>query len=652
LKGAPPPHTAPGPLLAWPGRHRLLLALLALALLRGLVYLALLPPWQHYDEPTHFEYVRLIAERKTLPQPGDYDLTMRYEIAASMQANNFWRGAPPALAFWSDTPPAIGLSELEHPPLYYTLLALPQMLMAHQSVEAQLYAARLGSILLYLLTVAAAYGLTAELFPRRRGLPLAVAALVALLPPFTDLGSSVNNDVGVAAVTTWLLWSSVRLLRRGPTPARVGATLSLAIAGLLVKSTSGAIAVTILVPVAGSLLAARISPDGSRRRWLWASLLLLVPILLVATVAWNSQAACWYGGPSAAPRSLAKAGESPEAVLGSRVLVLARDGVSHPQNVTQELQREAGLDLAGQEVTFGAWLQSNQGEGGRVGLGIYDGAKYQWHSVRATTEWQFYAFTTVIQPEAQGVSVQIRLPDMEDGARSLYVDGIVLAQGEMPRDPPPAFEDQNAQKGAWAGQAFVNLLRNGSAERTWPSLRPWIGSKEIYRQPLARIFHSAWDWQRTGWVYGNELQRLFQTFWGVFSWGHLSLPGGYFYLLAAITILALVGVVTGVAREIRSPASQGWQRRSWAVLTLALLLTWGGIVLRIHPVLIADGHLYWPVARYASGVIAPVALLLCLGLANLVPRRWRGMAAYAGLLGLVAVETVALWTVIVPFYYG
>jgi hypothetical protein len=39
-------------------------------------------------------------------------------------------------------------------------------------------------------------------------------------------------------------------------------------------------------------------------------------------------------------------------------------------------------------------------------------------------------------------------------------------------------------------------------------------------------------------------------------------------------------------------------------------------------------------------------------LANLVPRRWRGMAAYAGLLGLVAVETVALWTVIVPFYYS
>jgi len=54
-------------------------------------------------------------------------------------------------------------------------------------------------------------------------------------------------------------------------------------------------------------------------------------------------------------------------------------------------------------------------------------------------------------------------------------------------------------------------------------------------------------------------------------------------------------------------------------------------------------------ARYASGVIVPTALLLCLGLANLLPRRWRGMAAYAGLLGLVALETIALWAVIVPY---
>jgi len=68
----------------------LLLLLVTVALLRGLLYLAVVPPWQHYDEPTHFEYVRLIAERGRLPHPGDYDLEMRRAIAVSMQATGLW----------------------------------------------------------------------------------------------------------------------------------------------------------------------------------------------------------------------------------------------------------------------------------------------------------------------------------------------------------------------------------------------------------------------------------------------------------------------------------------------------------------------------------------------------------------------------------
>ncbi|HEY80691.1 MAG TPA: hypothetical protein G4O05_06380, partial [Caldilineae bacterium] len=55
--------------------HRAGLILL-LALLNGLLYLFLVPPWQHYDEPGHFEYAWLIADRGRLPQAGDYDPAM------------------------------------------------------------------------------------------------------------------------------------------------------------------------------------------------------------------------------------------------------------------------------------------------------------------------------------------------------------------------------------------------------------------------------------------------------------------------------------------------------------------------------------------------------------------------------------------------
>src|ERR1043166_5426812 len=65
-------------------------ALLLLALLHGLLYLAIVPPWQHYDEPTHFEYARLIALWNRPPILNEADLTTNREIADSMYRFRFW----------------------------------------------------------------------------------------------------------------------------------------------------------------------------------------------------------------------------------------------------------------------------------------------------------------------------------------------------------------------------------------------------------------------------------------------------------------------------------------------------------------------------------------------------------------------------------
>jgi hypothetical protein len=55
----------------------LLLILIFGALFHGLIYGFLVPPWQDYDEPNHFEYVWLIANRIRMPRKGDYDQVMR-----------------------------------------------------------------------------------------------------------------------------------------------------------------------------------------------------------------------------------------------------------------------------------------------------------------------------------------------------------------------------------------------------------------------------------------------------------------------------------------------------------------------------------------------------------------------------------------------
>jgi hypothetical protein len=55
-----------------------------LALVRGLLYVALIPPWQGPDEAGHFESVRLFAELGRIPGRADVSPTLEREIVDSM----------------------------------------------------------------------------------------------------------------------------------------------------------------------------------------------------------------------------------------------------------------------------------------------------------------------------------------------------------------------------------------------------------------------------------------------------------------------------------------------------------------------------------------------------------------------------------------
>jgi hypothetical protein len=619
-----------------------LLLILVLALVRGILYLAIMPPWQHYDEPTHFEYVRLIAQQGESPQPGDYDLVMRQRIASSMQAAGFWKDlGTPTIDFWSDRPPDIGISELDHPPLYYALLALPQALVAHQSIETQLYLARLISVLLYAVVVAAAYGLATELLPDRRWMAVAAATFIAFLPPLTDLMSGVNNDVGATAVSTVLLWATVRLIRRGPSAARVVAVLFLTIASITTKSTAGAVAVAVLAALVAGYVPQRY------RHWLWGGLALLALIALAAVLTWGDYAARWYNdNPTAAPNRT-----TDQTPLGRAAFVLSSNGSSSSRSIVQELDRSTGQSLPGHTVTLGAWLKA-QDSNTAVDLRLDMGAAQVLHRIEATTEWQFYAFTTTVEANAAGLAATIRIPGRAELAQQVYLDGLVLVEGEMLLNEPPQFDTTQALQGQWGAQPIVNLLKNGSAEKAWPGPRTWLGDLSLYRQPVATVFHSLWDWPRTAWVYGPALRILLQSFWGGFGWNHLQLPAAYIGLLGVVTLAGIAGGGIGFRRWVKAGRrSTPGLGHALAVMGVALLVAWGGAVLRIHPVFIT-GHVFWPVARYASTAIAPTAMLLCLGWAEIVPRRWTREAAWLGLLGLLLLDVIALGTVILPYYYA
>jgi 4-amino-4-deoxy-L-arabinose transferase-like glycosyltransferase len=251
--------------------------LLPFALLHGLLYLAFVPPWQHYDEPTHFEYARMIAEERRISAVGEVTRPTRWQIADSMNRLNFWRGQPQPMVAWDV--PFIGYDQRVHPPLYYLVVALPIRAALDQPVEIQLYAARAVSVLLYALSVAAVWRMAVALAPNSPAAQLALPLLYAAVPPFAAIMSAVNSDVMINFTGAALLLACVLLIRDGPRPAHLALALLALAVGVLAKRT----ALMGAVPLALALLWAFARRPLPRLRWLWLALpaaLLLAPLAL------------------------------------------------------------------------------------------------------------------------------------------------------------------------------------------------------------------------------------------------------------------------------------------------------------------------------------------------------------------------------------
>lgn len=640
----PPRQSSPG---------RFLLAVLLVALAHGLVYVFLIPPWQHYDEPNHFEYAWLLANRHHLPQAGEFDLGMRREVQASMYAHNFFRGMELQPDPAADRPWIGTFDQSDDPPLYYGLVALVLSAFVGTEVTLQLYVARLVSLALFLMTVVAAWGLAAEITPPRSPLRWGVPFTLALLPAFVDLMTSLNNDVGAAACMAWFLWGGARLVKRGFSWGGLVWTLLAMGAGLFTKRTAY-VAFPLLV-VALWLMLWR----GGRIRWAWAALVggALLPALVA--LAWGD-ATLWYRKTlQALPTRLSW----PAAPLGEHAFRLQVTADDPAPQLVQFLPLESGRSLRGKTLTLGAWIWADHPA--RIespALFVYDSQQRYSQPIDLGTVPQFYAFTLAPagNPYRSWVIVNAA-PAAGSVPLEVYFDGLVLAEGQFPAATPPVFDSATGERGLWGGVPFENLLRNPSAESAWPYLRPWadqLGSRlfpDYGQDRLSLAVYSLADYPATGWYYRYTVANLLRTFWAKFGWGQVPLPGAKPYrILAVVTLLATLGAVGylgwgWLSRRQRWP----WSTLLW--LGLALVAVWGLTFVR------GSNYIFWrpfvPNARYAVAAILPTALALNAGWWALYRpwQRWLRLPAwgYACLyaLGLALLDGLSVLAII-RFYYG
>ncbi|MBN2145969.1 MAG: DUF2142 domain-containing protein [Anaerolineales bacterium] len=645
----------------WIRSQRFFLVILLAALVHGLLYVFLMPPWQHYDEPNHFEVAWLIAKRSHWPEADEYDQEMRRQVAISMIENDFFAtlGFLPNLDAVDEPIWIGGFNQADEPPLYYLLLAIPLRLLSGQDIEVQLFAARIVSLTLYLATVIACWGVMGELtrpkepsgshHPLRWVVPLALG----LWPAAADLMTSINNDVLAVAAFSVFLWGSARLIQHGATLATL--VWSAAAAGLCLLAKEMVFVAPLLLVVA--LLFALLRGKHSRRL-AWGLLAVSGIAGLGAVFSWGD-AAVWYRSTN---QSAATRIAYTDAPMGNYVYQIDLQPGEEMQlgRLYQMIPAASLVDSGGQPVTLGAWMWASQPVQFQGPVLVASGQETGVHigsQVFSLTETPtYYSFTASFPSDVVSAWVMLSAPQQELSAPvHIYLDGVVAALGSFAATQPPLWNGNDGEDGVWNGQPFANLLRNGSAEAAGLRLRSWVdvwGSKILPdRGRPSLILYSLLDGEAGGQYYRQAFTELLKTFWGKFGWGHVPLLGGKPYRLVAwMTAMAFIGCLLLPWRRARE-----WPWAVFILLGLAMVFLWGMALTRGAVYLFYRSFI--PGARYAFPAIIPTLALFYVGwhtLAIRVVHILRLPEKVVNLVGIFLLLSLDLYAVlsIIQYYHG
>jgi len=204
-----------------------LLIIISASLVLGIIYIVIIPPWQSPDEPTHFEYAKVLAEGDPpwAPHPRP---ELQQKIIVSLDRYDYWRYVlvekPSPLPLTFKTTPFLFIAPSQigkNPPLYYWLAAQVLRLSSNLSIESELYRLRALSLLFRILTVAFVWACAAEIFGRYSPICPAAAGITALLPQFMVIGTSISPDPCVDFFGAVAIYLVLRFQRTGFTFRRI-----------------------------------------------------------------------------------------------------------------------------------------------------------------------------------------------------------------------------------------------------------------------------------------------------------------------------------------------------------------------------------------------------------------------------------------------
>ncbi|MCU1282804.1 MAG: Uncharacterized protein JWM53_6350 [bacterium] len=280
-------------------------ALAAVALVKGLFWIALLPTFKIADEPTHFENIQFRGEYFEAPHsetaeplgttvhagsPADVHL-------AWQRSNELFRGRYVdgvrsvheeqllrEMASDATTRRGSGrLTSANYPGFYYNAAVPVYEAFRRVSLLTRLAAVRLVSLLFGIIAVVATF-FAARLIMDSRPLAVAAALVVMLQPMESQMTAAVNNDAGVIGLAAVLFYLQVRFLVRAPEipKLRWGIVMALAAGGIVFTKPHG----FAMLPGCAFTCAWIVAKNvRSRQAWIFASVTAAVAgVFVIAAV--------------------------------------------------------------------------------------------------------------------------------------------------------------------------------------------------------------------------------------------------------------------------------------------------------------------------------------------------------------------------------
>lgn len=564
--------------------------ILLVAAVNGLIYLFLVPPWQHYDEPGHFEYVWLMNRLNDVSSGKPVDYAIRREILASLIEYNFFRDMgwlPNQIEI--DEPPWIGISQLADRSLYYLLASIPVRLLSFLDVTIQLYITRFTSWVLFLGTVWFARKAVQEWFGNTHPMTSMVPFLLALLPGFVDLMTAINDDVGAIVSFTLFFWISSSLIQGRVSFYKFLIFLFSVLICFLMKSTAWL--AILLAPIVLVLTI----PMRQQLEWTRIiGLALFGGALIYMMFSWRVHIPVYfYSNIAGGLRS-----EEQKTFLGKRVLVL-----ENQSSLRQSIAVRDTKKMRGRVVTLGAWMWAEkETEASFFELSLDGVAVGGSKTIFLTTYPRFYQRHYFIPYDVRRGAIDLSFKSSLDD-NLLYLDGLTLVDGIYLSAEEPQFADDKAKKVIWEGKSLPNMIRNASGEMYLPTISEGFRSVFSKGRIDDRYFWSLIDWDGAGWFYLESLRVIFRTFWGQFGWAHVNffLKEIYtgLYIFTTISFLGIVVKLFGIPRKY-------WK----LILFGALVIAGQFMIVLLRAAGTWDGYPLYPAVRYLFPAILPIGMVL------------------------------------------